>query len=76
VTTAFAWQGGCLFCGHLEYGGAFIILVGAIVLILLIGALVSLAERGGFSWLQTNAGDRGQAERREGVKREDRDDVT
>lgn len=53
----------------LEFGGAFIITVAGILIVLLIAALFSLAERGGVSWLVTDhneRADRGQGEARRG----------
>jgi hypothetical protein len=59
----------------LEFGGAFIITVAGILVVLLIAALFSLAERGGFSWLITDADDRAEAERQQRRHPEDIDDT-
>jgi predicted permease len=55
----------------LEFGGAFIITVAGILVVMLIAALFSLAERGGFSWLITDARDDAEDAPRHIEKREE-----
>jgi len=69
--TVSAWQGGCLWCSPLDYGASFVMIVGALLVVLLIAALCSIATRGGVPWIRTEAGDRAEAALRDSLQNGD-----